>query len=161
MKWFAYHRKVHDGTEAMVAMDNTDDIRDERFADNGGAETAAGAGSKEGVSDKENSRLNLHISPDQPGRLQQAFAGMMIADMVLLIAQSVFCVGGIIPILAFWIAACLVMGVSIAGIILAACEQLGGVNCFLAALILQLVACGLILVQMILGVAAVAFLMRT
>jgi hypothetical protein len=70
-------------------------------------------------------------------------------------------VGGIIPILAFWIAACLVMGVSIAGIILAACEQLGGVNCFLAALILQLVACGLILVQMILGVAAVAFLMRT
>ena len=176
MKWLAYHRGKRDDIKAIVtpdadapavngiaevAMDNNTDIRNEDgFADNGGAETAAGAGSKEGVSDKDNSRLNLHISPDQPGRLQQAFAGMMIADMVLLVAQSVFCVGGIIPILAFWIAACLVMGVSIAGIILAACEQLGGVNCFLAALILQLVACGLILFQMILGVVAVAFLMR-
>ena len=59
MKWFAYHRKVHDGTEAMVAMDNNDDIRDERFADNGGAETAAGAGSKEGVSDKEIGRAHV------------------------------------------------------------------------------------------------------
>lgn len=101
---------------------------------------------------------NNHFNMEQSVRLQQSLAFMLLPILGLLTLELSFCSGSVIPALIFWILAGAAFATSLAGIILAACEQLGGINCFLAALILQIVCAGLMFVQILLG--TIAFVLR-
>ncbi len=101
-------------------------------------------------------QLNNQFNIEQSVRLQQALSLMLIPVVAMLVLSLGLCSGGVIPAFVFWILAGIAFATALAGIILAACEQLGGVNCLTAALILQIICAGLMVVQMIVGTIAFA-----
>lgn len=101
-------------------------------------------------------QLNNQFNIEQSVRLQQSLSLMLIPIIAMLALSLGRCSGGAIPAFVFWILAGIAFAAALAGIILAACEQLGGVNCLIAALILQIVCAGLMVVQMIVGTIAFA-----